>query len=98
MASSKPSTGRIYTPQDNVKIIGNSKAAEIAKAKQILRRAVEEKPVDAKANARGLKAANKSTAVNLGGMQIKTPIIKTSGLGGREGKLGGQHAGGHAGH
>lgn len=63
-----------------------------------------------KANERGLKAANKPgplkvpskksgmSTTNIGGMTLKTPIIKTSGLAGREGKLGGQHAGGHAGH
>lgn len=71
------------TPQDKVKIIGQGKATEIARAKQILRRAAEEKsisPKEAKANARALKAANTPT--------------RTSGLTGRQvGAM--DHQGGH---
>lgn len=58
--------GTVYregVPQDNVKVIGNSKDAVIAQAHQILRRGKEEGAIGklssdtAKGNARGLRAA-----------------------------------------
>lgn len=45
-----------------------------------------------------IDSSKSSIAPTLGGAKIKTPIIKTSGLGGRGGQFGGQHAGGHAPH